>query len=247
MTDTQDSNLPVHIGLIMDGNGRWAEERKLSRAAGHKKGAEVVRQILEHAQKRGIKVVTLYAFSTENWKRPKAEVEALITLFRKYMNEDIRDLQEHKVRITFIGDRDRFPSDMVQRMNEIERETASFTDFRVILALSYGFRDDMIAAVKKIASDILDRKYLISGIDEVKINEALSTHGVPYPDLIIRTSGEQRLSNFMMWESAYAELYFTPVYWPDFNEHDLDDAIEAYGRRTRRFGQVAPDKKSKSV
>ena len=239
MTDTPQQTLPVHIGFIMDGNGRWAAEQKLPRTAGHKKGAEVARNIIEHAQKRGIKIVTLYAFSTENWKRPQAEVKTLLDIFRKYMNEDLRELQEKKVRVSFIGDRDKFPADMIRRMNEIERETASFSDFRVILALNYGFRDDMIAAVKKIASDIMDRKYLISGINEAKINAALSTHDTPYPDLIIRTSGEQRLSNFLMWEAAYAEFYFTPIYWPDFNEHDLDDAIEAFGRRSRRFGNIS--------
>lgn len=239
MTDKMDNeNLPVHIGFIMDGNGRWATEQRLPRSAGHKKGAEVAQLVIEHAHKRGIKVVTLYAFSSENWKRPKAEVKTLLDLFRQYMNEDVKELQKKKVRVSFIGDRERFPADIVKRMNEVERETAQYTDFRVILALSYGFRDDMISAVKKIAIDILDRKYLISGIDEAKINDALSTHDTPYPDLIIRTSGEQRLSNFLMWESAYAELYFTPIYWPDFNEHDLDDAIAAYQRRARRFGDI---------
>ena len=234
----QDETLPIHIGFIMDGNGRWASEQKLPRAAGHKKGAETARLVIEHAKNRGIKVVTLYAFSTENWKRPKAEVDTLIDLFRQYMNEDVRELQKQRVRVSFIGDRERFPADMVHRMNEIERETASFSDFRVILALNYGGRDDLIFAMKKIASDILDRKYLISGIDENKVRAALSTHDTPYPDLIIRTSGEQRISNFLLWECAYAELYFTPIYWPDFNEHDLDDAIEAYRRRSRRFGSV---------
>lgn len=238
MTDISQ-NLPVHIGFIMDGNGRWATEQGLSRSAGHKKGAEVAKNIIEHAKKRGIKIVTMYAFSVENWNRPKAEVKTLLDIFRRYMDEDISELQKQNVRVSFIGDRERFPEDMIRRMNDVERETAHNTDFHVVLALGYGFRDDMVAAVKKIAIDILDRKYLISGIDEKKINEALSTHDLPYPDLIIRTSGEQRLSNFLMWESAYAELYFTPIYWPDFNEHDLDDAIAAFGRRSRRFGQVS--------
>ena len=236
---TQERPIPTHIGFIMDGNGRWAAEQKLPRTAGHKKGAEVARLIIEHAKKRGIKVVTLYAFSTENWKRPQSEINTLFDIFRRYMNEDVRDLQKQKIRVSFIGDRERLPQDIVKRMNEVERETANYSDFHVILALNYGFRDDMVAAVKKIASDILDRKYLISGINEERINEALSTHNTPYPDMIIRTSGEQRLSNFLMWESAYAELYFTPVYWPDFNEHDLDDAIDAYGRRSRRFGKIS--------
>ena len=234
----QPQNLPVHIGFIMDGNGRWATEQGLPRSAGHKKGAEVVRTVLEHAKKRGIKVVTLFAFSAENWKRPKSEVDTLIKLFRQYMDEDIRELQKQKVRVTFIGDREKFPADMSARMTEIERETTAYTDFHVVLALSYGARDDLIAAIKKIASDILDHKYLISGIDETKVRDALSTHDLPYPDLIIRTSGEQRISNFLLWEMAYAELYFTPIYWPDFNEHDLDDAIDAYSRRNRRFGKL---------
>ncbi len=237
---TQEQNLPVHIGIIMDGNGRWATNQGLPRSAGHKKGAENIGPILEHARARGIKVVTLYAFSSDNWKRPKAEVDTLMGLFRRYMNEDIKQLQEKHVRISFIGDRERFEPDMIKRMNEIERDTAAFDDFHVLLALSYGGREDLIAAIKKIAIDVLDRKYLISNIDEHKVHNALSTHAVPYPDLVIRTSGEQRISNFLLWEIAFAELYFTPIYWPDFNEHDLDDAIEAYGRRHRRFGNVTP-------
>jgi undecaprenyl diphosphate synthase len=234
----KEENLPVHIGIIMDGNGRWATSQGMTRSAGHRKGAENIAPILEHARNRGIKVVTLYAFSSDNWKRPKAEVDTLMELFRRYMNEDIKELQEKHVRISFIGDREKFAPDMVKRMNDIERDTASFDDFHVVLALSYGGREDLIAAMKKIAIDVLDRKYLISNIDEAKVHNALSTHAVPYPDLIIRTSGEQRISNFLLWEMAFAELYFTPIYWPDFNEHDLDDAIEAYGRRQRRFGGV---------
>ena len=234
----EEQNIPTHIAFIMDGNGRWAQARGLSRTEGHKRGAEVVRTVLERAREVGVKVVTLFAFSSENWKRPKEEVDTLISLFSQYLSRDIEELKKQKVRITFIGDREKFPSDMVKRMNDVERETSSFNDFRVVLALSYGARDDLIAAMKKIAIDILDRKYLISNIDEARVCEALSTHGIPYPDLVIRTSGEQRVSNFLLWELAYAELYFTPIYWPDFNEHDLDEAIEAYGRRDRRFGQV---------
>lgn len=234
----EDKNIPTHIAFIMDGNGRWAEARGLARTEGHKRGGEAVRAVLERAREVGVKVVTLFAFSSENWKRPKEEVDTLISLFRQYLTRDVEELKKQKIRITFIGDREKFPSDMIKRMNDIERETASFTDFRVVLALSYGARDDLIAAMKKIAIDILDRKYLISNIDEARVCDALSTHGIPYPDLVIRTSGEQRVSNFLLWELAYAELYFTPIYWPDFNEHDLDDAIEAYGRRDRRFGQV---------
>ena len=237
-TKIEDDKIPKHIAIIMDGNGRWAAEKGLPRTEGHKQGAENVRVILEHAKERGIKYVTLYAFSSENWKRPKEEVKVLMDLFRKYMKEDVAELQKRKVRVSFIGDRTRFPEDMQERMNEVERETANYNDFHVILALSYGARDDMIAAIKRIAMDVMDRQYMISAINEQVVNDALSTHGIPYPDLVIRTSGEQRLSNFLLWEIAYAELYFTPIYWPDFNEQDLDIAIEAYGRRTRRFGSV---------
>ena len=231
--------IPTHIAIIMDGNGRWASEKGLPRTEGHKVGAETVRTILEHAKERGVKYVTLYAFSSENWRRPKEEVKVLIDLFKKYLNEDVAELQKKKVRVSFIGDRTRFPEEMQERMNEVERETVGYDDFHVILALSYGARDDMIAAIKRISLDILDRKYMISGINEEVVHEALSTHGIPYPDLVIRTSGEQRLSNFLLWEIAYAELYFTPIYWPDFNEQDLDIAIEAYGRRNRRFGNLS--------
>lgn len=238
ITKPEDDKLPKHIAIIMDGNGRWATEKGLPRAEGHKEGAKNVRVILEHARQRGVKYVTLYAFSSENWNRPKEEVKVLMDLFRKYLKEDVAELQKKKVRVSFIGDRTRFPEDMQDRMNEVERETSEYDDFHVILALSYGARDDMIAAIKRIALDVMDRKYMISGINEEIVNEALSTHGIPYPDLVIRTSGEQRISNFLLWEIAYAELYFTPIYWPDFNEQDLDIAIEAYGRRERRFGKV---------
>jgi len=237
-TKPEDDKIPKHVAIIMDGNGRWAAEKGLPRTEGHKVGAETVRTILEHAKARGVKYVTLYAFSSENWKRPAGEVKVLMDLFRKYMKDDVAELQKKKVRVSFIGDRSRFPEDMQDRMNEVERETADYNDFHVILALSYGFRDDMIAAIKRIALDVMDRKYMISNINENVVNDALSTHGIPYPDLVIRTSGEQRLSNFLLWEIAYAELYFTPIYWPDFNEQDLDIAIEAYGRRNRRFGSV---------
>ena len=231
-------NIPTHIAIIMDGNGRWATEKGLPRSAGHKQGAENVRPILEHAKARGVKYITLFAFSSENWNRPKAEVKCLLDIFRKYLKEDIKDLLEQKVHISFIGNEEKFPDDMVERMHEIERETEQFDDFHVILALSYGGREDIIASIKKIALEVAEGKYRLSSIDEQTVREALSTRGVPYPDLVIRTSGEQRISNFLLWEMAYAELYFTPIYWPDFNEQDLDIAIEAYGRRERRFGKV---------
>ncbi len=232
----QEQTVPQHIAIIMDGNGRWAQEKGLPRTAGHKAGGENIRPVLEHAKAKGVKYVTLFAFSAENWNRPKPEVKYLLDLFRKYLFGDIKELQKEKVRVSFIGSREKFSSDLVERMREIERETEQYDDFHVILALSYGGRQDLIEAVKRIALDIRENKYLISAIDEAKINDSLSTHGIPYPDLVIRTSGEQRISNFLLWEMAYAELYFTPIYWPDFNEQDLDIAIESFARRNRRFG-----------
>lgn len=178
----ESDTIPQHIAIIMDGNGRWASEQGLPRSEGHRKGAENVRVILEHAKERGVKYVTLYAFSSENWKRPKEEVKVLMDLFRKYLKEDVAELQKKKVRVSFIGDRTRFPEDMQDRMNEVERETSEYHDFHVILALSYGARDDIITAIKRIALDVMDRKYMISAIDEKIINEALSTHDIPYPD-----------------------------------------------------------------
>ena len=237
-TEEKDEKIPQHIAIIMDGNGRWAQEKGLPRTAGHKQGAENIRPILEHAKKAGVKYVTLFAFSSENWNRPKAEVKFLIDLFRKYLNEDIKELQKQKINISFVGAREKFPQDIVEKMNDLERETAAFDDFHVVLALSYGAREDIIAAIKRIALDVREGKYLISSIDEDVVKDALSTRKIPSPDLVIRTSGEQRISNFLLWEIAYAELYFTPIYWPDFNEQDLDIAIEAYGRRERRFGKV---------
>ena len=237
-TEEKDEKIPQHIAIIMDGNGRWAQEKGLPRTAGHKQGAENIRPILEHAKKAGVKYVTLFAFSSENWNRPKAEVKFLIDLFRSYLNEDIKELQKQKINISFVGAREKFPQDIVEKMNDLERETAAFDDFHVVLALSYGAREDIIAAIKRIALDVREGKYLISSIDEDVVKDALSTRKIPSPDLVIRTSGEQRISNFLLWEIAYAELYFTPIYWPDFNEQDLDIAIEAYGRRERRFGKV---------
>ncbi|MDD3669537.1 MAG: polyprenyl diphosphate synthase [Alphaproteobacteria bacterium] len=237
--DKTDRTTPAHVAFIMDGNGRWAQARGLPRAAGHQKGAEAVHAVLRHAQKIGVRYVTLYAFSSGNWNRPPEEVDNLMGLFRQYLKSDVKELIKKKVRVRFLGDKERFDPDIRDKMKEIERDTAAFEDFHVAIAMNYGAREDIVAAVKRIAMDIFDKQYLVSAIDEQRISDSLSTSGFPDPDLIIRTSGEQRLSNFLLWEAAYAEFYFTPVFWPDFNEHDLDAAVEAYARRDRRFGKVA--------
>ncbi len=230
--------IPSHIAIIMDGNGRWAQARGLPRTMGHKKGSETVRLILSHAQKRGVRIVTLFAFSSENWGRPKEEVDTLISLFRQYLKEDVEELKKRRVRIRFIGDRYRFPKDLVERMNELEAQTAENEDFQVVLALSYGSRDDIVRAVQHIVQDVQENKLTADQLSCSVFSDYLSTKDIPDPDLVIRTSGENRISNFLLWEIAYAEFYFTKVYWPDFNEEEFDKALQSYGQRERRFGKL---------
>lgn len=230
--------LPTHIGIIMDGNGRWAQKRGLSRVAGHKKGAEVLKRVLIHAQKRKIRVVTLFAFSSENWNRPQREVKSLMDLFRNYLKNDITELVKKNVRVSFIGERERFDTDLQKQMTFLENQTKGFNEFHVVLALSYGSRDDIVHAVRQVAQEVSTGNLKPSDIDVSVFSAHLSTHGLPEPDLIIRTSGEERISNFLLWELAYSEFYFTPVLWPDFDEKVFDDALSAYEKRKRRFGRV---------
>ena len=231
-------NIPHHVAIIMDGNGRWAQKRGLPRTAGHKAGGETLKKVLPYLKKRGVKVVTLYAFSSENWARPKEEVDTLIKLFRNYLNGDVAELKKQKTRISFIGNRHKFPDDIVQKMNELELDTENNTDFHVVLALSYGARDDMTEAIKQIVGQAVIGMIKGEDITPQLISDTLSTHHIPNPDLIIRTSGEQRLSNFLLWEAAYSEFYFPKVHWPDFNETEVDKALEVYAYRNRRFGKV---------
>ena len=229
-------HLPKHVAIIMDGNGRWAEKRGLPRTAGHKVGAETLKKILTHAQKKGIEVITLYAFSSENWKRPAEEVQTLMNLFRTYLKNDVKELIKKGIRVSFIGERERFDADLVEQMNRLERQTADFQGFHVVLALSYGARNDIINAARQIAAKAAGGQIKPQEIDESFFSAHLSTADLPAPDFIIRTGGEERISNFLLWEAAYAELYFTSVFWPDFDEKALDDALEAYQRRERRYG-----------
>lgn len=231
-------NIPHHVAIIMDGNGRWAQKRGLPRTAGHKAGGETLKKVLPYLKKRGVKVVTLYAFSSENWARPKEEVNTLIELFREYLNGDVAELKKHNARVSFIGDRNKFPSDIVQKMNALELETENNKEFHVVLALSYGARDDMVQAIKQIVGQAVIGMIKAEDITVNLVSESLSTHHIPNPDLIIRTSGEQRLSNFLLWEAAYSEFYFPKVHWPDFNETEVDKALEVYAYRNRRFGKV---------
>ena len=230
--------IPTHVGIIMDGNGRWANKRGLPRTAGHKKGTETLKKVLKTARETGIKVVTLYAFSSENWSRPKEEVETLMNLFRDYLKNDVNELLKEGVRISFIGERERFDDDLIEKMNQIESQTKDLNGFHVVLALSYGARGDILKAVQQLAQKVKSGMLDPNEIDMGQFSSHLSTAQIPDPDLIIRTSGEQRISNFLLWEMAYSEFYFTPVLWPDFDEKEFEKAILEFETRQRRFGKV---------
>lgn len=229
--------LPTHIGIIMDGNRRWALAHGLPKTAGHKEGAKTLRKLLEYANEKKIKIITLYAFSSENWGRSMDEVDTLMGLLRQYLQGDIARLHQQNIRISFIGQRNRFAQDIAEKMTALEQQTKENTGLHVVFALSYGARDDLAQAVRFLAKSVQKGDLNPDQIDEVAITKALSTHHVPDPDFIIRTSGEQRLSNFLLWESAYAELYFPTVFWPDFTPAEFDKALSVYASRKRRYGK----------
>lgn len=234
-------NLPVHVAIIMDGNGRWAKQRGLKRTEGHKVGAEVFRNIANYCADIGIKYVTFYAFSTENWKRSKNEVTAIMNLMRKYLDEMQRRAAENDeagYNIRFIGSREGMPKDIVRLMDTVEERSADKTNTYVNLAVNYGGRLEIVDSVKKIAQRVRDGSMKIEDITEEAISQGIYTAGQPDPDLIIRPSGEFRLSNFLLWQSAYAEIFVDDVLWPDYTPEDLDKALEAYAGRNRRFGGV---------
>lgn len=228
-TDTEFSVLPKHIGIIMDGNGRWAKKRALPRSAGHKAGAEVFRTISKECGRLGIEYVTFYAFSTENWKRPKEEVNALMLLFKDYLLEAKADVtQSGNIRLKFIGEREGLSDSLLQLMDEAEDETAQHTGTTVYLAINYGGRQEIVSAVNKLISQGKDK------ITEDDISSQVYT--TPECDLIIRPSGEQRLSNFLLWQAAYSEFWYSDVLWPDFKVDDLHSALREFEKRNRRFG-----------
>ena len=234
--DINMEKLPKHIAIIMDGNGRWAKKRFLPRTAGHKAGVETVRTIITECKRLGIKHVTLYTFSTENWKRPALEVETLMMLLQTYLKKEVEELNRNNVRLTAIGDIEKLPKACLEELKRAMELTKDNDGPNLNLALNYGGRYDITNAVKQISRDIENHKLNSDDITEETIKNYLSTKSIPDPDLVIRTSGEQRLSNFLLWELAYAELYFTDVYWPDFNEKELQKAIYTYQNRDRRFG-----------
>lgn len=230
-------NLPVHIGIIMDGNGRWAKKRGLPRFAGHKAGADTFKKIVRYCNRIGIQYLTVYAFSTENWSRPKKEVDAIIELLRDYLR-DAENYKKENVRVHFIGDTSVFDEEIQAKMAESEDESSHFTGLHLNIAVNYGGKDELVHAARSLVHDFQEDKIRLDEIDERAISDRLYTKGQPDVDLIIRPSGEYRLSNFMIWQAAYAEYVFMNVLWPDFNERHLDEALWAYANRNRRFGAV---------
>ncbi|MDX1736791.1 MAG: isoprenyl transferase, partial [Alphaproteobacteria bacterium] len=231
--------IPAHVAIIMDGNGRWAKSRGLPRVAGHKKGAEAVRTTIEEAARLGISYLTLYSFSSENWKRPEDEISALMGLLRRYLKSEIADLHAKNLRFKVIGERERLSKDIQRLIEDSERMTAENTGMTLILALSYGARSEIALAAKKIAKSAKLGLIEPDALDEDVFAAHLSTAGIPDPDLLIRTSGEKRISNFLLWQCAYSEFVFTPCMWPDFNKQELENAIQEYNKRERRYGAVA--------
>lgn len=230
---------PRHVAVIMDGNGRWARARGLPRAAGHQAGAEAVRRTIRACMELGVGHLTIYAFSSENWKRPAGEVDDLMGLMRFYIRKELKELAARGIRIRFIGDVARMPADIVAMIEEAAAATRGNTRLTLTVALSYGARDELVRAARALAAEAKAGTLDPAAIDEATFAARLDTAGEPEPDLIIRTSGEQRLSNFLLWQGAYAELVFTPVLWPDFGRQDLEDAIEEFHGRDRRYGAVA--------
>ncbi|WP_125140993.1 isoprenyl transferase [Clostridium transplantifaecale] len=236
--EQSDLNIPEHVALILDGNGRWAKKRGLPRTAGHKQGCVTVEQTVEDAARLGIKYLTVYGFSTENWKRSTEEVGALMQLFRYYLKRLLKIAKANNVRVKMIGDRTRFDRDIIQGIDTLERETKDNSGMTFVIAVNYGGRDEITRAVKKMMEDCREGKLEADSVTEQVVASYLDTAGIPDPDLLIRTSGEIRLSNYLLWQLAYSEIIVTDCLWPDFNKEELLKAIAQYNKRDRRFGGV---------
>lgn len=234
----ENMRIPAHVAIIMDGNGRWAKKRGLPRKMGHVEGCKVVEQTVEDAARLGIHYLTVYAFSTENWKRSEDEVDALMQLFRYYAKRLLKIANENNVRVKMIGERSRFAPDIIDGINALEETTKGNTGLTFVIAVNYGSRDEIRRGMTRMAADCRDGKLAVDEISEDVISSYLDTAEIPDPDLLIRTSGEERLSNFLLWQLAYAEFYFSDVLWPDFTKEELVKAIEAYNNRDRRFGNA---------
>jgi undecaprenyl diphosphate synthase len=231
--------LPRHVAIIMDGNGRWAQQRGLQRIYGHQEGAKAVRSIVTHCARLGIEVLTLYSFSTENWKRPKEEIDFLMELYTKYLISERETIMANDVRFMHIGRRDHLPEGVLIEMDKTLEMSRENTGLKVCLALNYGGRDEIVDAIRAIARDVAEGKLSLVDIDEQVISDSLYTAGLPDPDLLIRTANERRISNFLLWQISYAEIHVSPKCWPDFREEDLDAAFIDFAGRQRRFGAVS--------
>ena len=231
-------NVPQHVAIILDGNGRWAKSKGMPRNYGHAQGSKNVERICEEAWRLGIKYLTVYAFSTENWNRPQDEVDALMNLLRRYMKTCLTTAAKNDMKVRVIGDITRLDEDIRSRILELEEATKNNGGLNFQIAINYGSRDELVRGIRRLAQDCVDNKQDPAEITEAVIERYLDTYGIPDPDLLIRTSGEQRLSNFLLWQLAYTEFYFTDVHWPAFTKEELIKAIEQYNKRDRRFGGV---------
>ena len=241
----EELNVPAHVAIILDGNGRWAKKRGLPRTMGHREGCKVVEQTVEDAARLGIRYLTVYGFSTENWKRSDDEVSALMQLFRYYMKRLLGIAKANNVRVLSIGDRSRFAPDIIEGINALERETSENTGLTFVIAVNYGGRDEIRRAAVKLAEDVRNGRLSPEDISEEDITSRLDTHAIPDPDLLIRTGGEMRLSNYLLWQCAYTEFYVTDLLWPDFNRSELEKAIRVFNKRDRRYGGVKETRNDK--
>jgi undecaprenyl diphosphate synthase len=232
-------NIPMHVAIILDGNGRWAKKRMMPRNYGHSQGSKTVEKICEDAYNIGIKYLTVYAFSTENWRRPKEEVDALMKLLNSYLDTSIKTSKKNNMRVRIIGDKSGLADSMRKKIEELEEASKNNTGLNFQVAINYGGRDEIVRAVKALSIDLKDETVAVDDIDDGVFSRYLDTGDIPDPDLLIRTSGEQRLSNFLLWQQAYTEFYFTDVLWPDFNKEELLKAVEYYSDRKRKFGAIS--------
>lgn len=242
-TNMNSDDAPHHVAIIMDGNGRWAQRRGLARTAGHKQGVETVREIVKAADKLGIEYLTLYSFSSENWNRPEAEISELFSLLRMFIRRDLAELHKNNVRIKIIGERDGVPDDICNLLDEAQNLTCDNTGQTLVIAFNYGSRGEITKAIRSIAQKVSDGEMRVSDITEDSVTHSLDTAGIPEPDLLIRTSGEIRLSNFLLWQLAYTEMVFVDTLWPDFTKEEFEDAINTYCGRTRKFGGLIAEAK----
>lgn len=234
----EENKIPQHVAIILDGNGRWAKSKGMPRNYGHVQGAKTVEVICEEAYRMGIQYLTVYAFSTENWDRPADEVDALMGLLRNYMKTCLKTAAKNNMCVRVIGEKSRLDEDIRKRIGELEEATKNNTGLHFQIAINYGGRDEIVRAVRKLAAQVKEEALAPDEITQEQLGNALDTAGIPDPDLLIRTCGEQRISNFLLWQLAYTEFYFTPIAWPDFSKEELEKAVEAYNKRDRRYGLV---------